>query len=153
MEKLNQWLSLVANLGVIVGIFFLAFEIQTNTSAVRSATYQAFTDSSFSWADSEIENASALIKIYEKESFDELTEEESLLLNRVLYKAFIVMESNYLHYRAGTMDLDMFEARMSGSVGAIALRPLWREYFDASTILLPEFKQFLRARVEQANTP
>ena len=153
MDKLNQWLSLVSNLGVIVGIFFLAYEIQTNTSAVRSATYQAFTDGSFSWADSEIEHASTLVKIYEKESFDELTEEESLLLSRILYKAFSVMESNYLHYRAGTMDVDMFEARISGSVHALALRPLWREWFDTSEILLPEFKQYLRERIEQTNPP
>ena len=149
MEKLNQWLSVVSNLGVIVGIFFLAYEIQTNTSAVRSATYQAFTDSTFSWADSEIEHAATLSEIYKKRSFSDLTEEESLILNRVLLKAFYVMESNYLHYRAGAMDADMFEARMSGTVTAINLRPLWREYLEDTTILLPEFKRYLRQRIEQ----
>ena len=37
MEKANQWLGLLANLGVIAGIVFLAYEIQVNTDAVRSA--------------------------------------------------------------------------------------------------------------------
>ena len=111
MEKLNHWLALIGNLGVIAGIFFLAYEIQANTNAVRSTTYQAFNESSFSWADSEIENVAATAKIYESESLDELTAEQRLPLNRILFKAFTVMESNYLHHRAGNMDDDVFEAK------------------------------------------
>ena len=45
-DKLNRWLTLAANVGVIAGIVFLAFEMQVNTSAVRSATIQAITDAS-----------------------------------------------------------------------------------------------------------
>ena len=35
MDKLNQWLTLVANLAVLAGIIFLALEIQQNTSAIN----------------------------------------------------------------------------------------------------------------------
>ena len=35
MEKLNQWLTLAANLGVLAGLVFLALEIQQNTSAIN----------------------------------------------------------------------------------------------------------------------
>ena len=35
LEKLNQWLATIANLGVLVGIIFLAIEIQQNTNAVK----------------------------------------------------------------------------------------------------------------------
>ena len=38
MEKLNQWLTLVANVGVLLGIAFLAFEVQQNTDALHSQT-------------------------------------------------------------------------------------------------------------------
>jgi hypothetical protein len=34
MDRLNQWLALVANLGVVVGIAFLAYEIQMNTESL-----------------------------------------------------------------------------------------------------------------------
>lgn len=30
LDNLNKWLTLVANLGVVVGIFFLAFEVRQN---------------------------------------------------------------------------------------------------------------------------
>jgi hypothetical protein len=37
----NQWLTLVANLGVIAGIVFLGFEIQQNSDAINAQTYQS----------------------------------------------------------------------------------------------------------------
>ena len=37
MERINTWLTLAANLGVLAGIVFLAYEIQVNTNAVRSS--------------------------------------------------------------------------------------------------------------------
>jgi len=51
VERVNQWLALIGNIGVIAGIFFLAYEIQANIDAVRSATYQAYNESTFSWAE------------------------------------------------------------------------------------------------------
>ena len=38
MDKLNQWLTLSANVGVLLGILFLAFEVQQNTAAIQSQT-------------------------------------------------------------------------------------------------------------------
>ena len=44
MDKLNQWLSLIANVGVLIGIFILAFEIQQNTQMMRAQTKDAILD-------------------------------------------------------------------------------------------------------------
>ena len=153
MEKLNQWFAIVGNLGVIAGIIFLVFEVQTNTSAIRSASYQAFNDASFSWADSEIENAAALAKIHEKPNWEDLTAEEQILLGRILFKAFAVMESNYLHFRTGAMEEDLFEARLSGTISAMKRYPLWFQYYQRSNnVLLPEFRNFLDAKFELAES-
>jgi hypothetical protein len=38
VEKLNQWLTLVANFGVVVGIVFLAYEMRLNTDSMKSNT-------------------------------------------------------------------------------------------------------------------
>ena len=43
-EKLNQWLSLLANVGVVAGIIFLAMEVRTNTSTNRIAILQNYSD-------------------------------------------------------------------------------------------------------------
>ena len=44
LDKLNQWLSLGANFGVVLGLVFLAIEIQTNSATNRiamQATYSS----------------------------------------------------------------------------------------------------------------
>ena len=46
LDRLNKWLVLLANIGVIAGIVFLAMEIKVNTSAIRSASLQSITDAS-----------------------------------------------------------------------------------------------------------
>jgi hypothetical protein len=38
LDKLNQWLSLGANIGVVLGLVFLAIEIRTNSATNRIAT-------------------------------------------------------------------------------------------------------------------
>ena len=38
MDRLNQWASLIANVGMIAGIVFLAYEIRINTNAVSTAS-------------------------------------------------------------------------------------------------------------------
>ena len=40
-EQLNSWLSLLANLGVLAGIIFLAIEIQQNTETSKFEALQA----------------------------------------------------------------------------------------------------------------
>ncbi|MGK0224847.1 MAG: hypothetical protein ACI9ON_004104 [Limisphaerales bacterium] len=149
MEKFNQWVTIIGNLGVIAGIFFLAYEIQANTNAVRSATYVAFNESSFSWADSQIENAAMVAKIQGYASLDEMTPEERVFWQGLMFKSFTIMESNYLHHRAGTMDDDLFEAKMVPSVSMLLDSPIWRESFNGAP-LLPEFKDYMETRVRDA---
>ena len=42
MERLNQWLMLIANVGVVAGIVFLAYEVRVNTQALSTATSTSF---------------------------------------------------------------------------------------------------------------
>jgi hypothetical protein len=42
LDKANQWLSLAANIGVVLGLIFLAFEIRTNSATNRIATQATF---------------------------------------------------------------------------------------------------------------
>jgi hypothetical protein len=44
LDKINQWLVLVSNLGVLAGIVFLAIEINQNTTVARSSTRQAIAE-------------------------------------------------------------------------------------------------------------
>lgn len=59
MDKLNQWLTLIANAGVVSGIVFLAIEIQQNTEMIRSQTRDSITEKQiavFEWWATDTEN-------------------------------------------------------------------------------------------------
>ena len=49
IDKLNSWLTLAANVGVLVGIFFLAYELQQNTNVARSSAYENNVQEINSW--------------------------------------------------------------------------------------------------------
>jgi hypothetical protein len=44
MSKLERWLTLVANLSVVVGIVFLAVQMRQNTEAIQAQTRDAMTE-------------------------------------------------------------------------------------------------------------
>ena len=44
LDKLNKWLTLVANIAILGGLVFLVLEIQQNTNAIRSAAVQEATN-------------------------------------------------------------------------------------------------------------
>lgn len=44
LDKVNKWLTLVANFAILAGLVFVALEIQQNTSAIRSAAVQEATN-------------------------------------------------------------------------------------------------------------
>ena len=45
LDSTNRWLTLAANIGVLAGILFLAYEIQQNTVATRLEAASNFNDS------------------------------------------------------------------------------------------------------------
>lgn len=42
MDKINKWLTLGANIGVLIGIAFVAYELQQNTTATQLETTSNF---------------------------------------------------------------------------------------------------------------
>jgi hypothetical protein len=149
-QLLGSYGEFVGAIAVVATLVYVAGQLRQNTNAVRSASYQAFNEISFSWADSFIENAGMVAKIESYTSWDELSPEELVFWRALTFKSFTVMESNFLHHRAGTMDDDVFEARMSPSV-VLLNEPIWRESFTkAHMFLLPEFKDFMEARIGAA---
>ena len=44
LKKLNAWLTLVANFGVIAGLIFLGYEIRQNTTQLRAETWNSISE-------------------------------------------------------------------------------------------------------------
>jgi hypothetical protein len=148
VERLNQWMTLVANIGVVAGLMFLGYEIQANTAALRSDTYQGFIEASFSFADTTMQYAKELTAMEQKD-FEELSLEEQRIFTGYALKTFATIESSFLHHRAGSLDDDVFEARMAGSTGLFLrnrlLMDAWERRVISST---PEFREYMDKRIK-----
>lgn len=105
LEKLNQWLTLGANLGVIAGIVFLAVEIAQNTAAVRTQTVQSVQLDMRDQLDfSERED-----EISAKDP-SQRTPAETLMRTQYFFRAMRSYENQWYHYSRGYLDHELFTA-------------------------------------------
>ncbi len=139
-------------IGVIVTLIYLAGQLRQNTKALRSSTYATYNASALSWADSTMQYAKELAEI----KVDNLSPAEAILLDGIAFKAWTVMQSNFLHHRAGAMDSDVFEALTEASVNTVANNELLRiKWADAQQFygVTPDFKAFLEAKLQSRSLP
>lgn len=148
MEKINQWLALVANVGVIAGIVFLAYEIQLNTDAVRSANYAAYNEVASSWGDFIAEHAADMPPFGDQTPLEDYSLRKQWVLIGFATKSFNQLETLYLNYRDGSVDDDVFEARMNTFQGVLTTMPVLLELFrDGAGGSTQEFIDFVEGRL------
>lgn len=115
MKKIDfgQAISILANVGVIAGIVFLALELRQNTAAVRGETYQAMSDAAVLQAESLAHDASLAIiwrRAFAGESLADFSDEESARLIPYYYAVMLRMENTYNQFKAGLVDERVFES-------------------------------------------
>jgi hypothetical protein len=112
MKKIvmGQLLSIVANLGVIAGIVFLAFELRQNTEAVQAESFQSYTDSSISFLSQIAQNAEfaeiAYASLYNTRPLNEV-EEYRLRLN--LRTQWYRFQNAYSQWNRGALAVEDWE--------------------------------------------
>ena len=111
-ERLNHWLTLVANVGVVAGIIFLAYEIRLTRDALVGATYQQRTTAVENWdyniADSD--NVSQAIMNYQQSGeFASLSEEDKFRLTSLGLAAFHRLDNFFYQYELGLIDQEIYE--------------------------------------------
>ena len=116
MEKLNDWMTLVANIGVLLGIAFLVVELNENTQSQNGATIQAFVAST-------AENNTALAVSGDLMAIAELGDREGLgALDPVEKRRYIHLatqvfagwEALYLQTLIGTIDESFWASKRAG---------------------------------------
>src|SRR5262245_40959902 len=106
MKKIDvgQTMQLVANFSVIAGLFFLAFQVRQNTSAVQAETLQGLAEASASYLEN-LGRDSETSMILEKldKTPDEITQVEAFRLGHLVHAQFVRYQSAYLQWQRGTL--------------------------------------------------
>jgi len=97
VNKANQWLALVANLGVIASLVFLGFEVRQNTNIARASAYRENIQDIAEWralfiADPEL---ARLYGIYSREGFEALDVTGRSRVSALVFNVMGVYENAY----------------------------------------------------------
>ena len=151
-NNFDRWLTLLANVGVIAGIVFLAIEIRQNTEMVRSQTRDSITDKQltlFEWFAASPENIR--IRVDGDQLALDTDSVEASQYGWMIAGNFRLWENEWYQYQQGLFEPEEFEPRIniwkamiSGSPG---LRRVWQLQ---RTGYSPEFKALIDSLVEAA---
>jgi len=76
-DKLNRWITLVANIGVVAGIFFLAIEMKQGTQATRIAARDSASQGHIDFVSNSLDSSILAVARQKAISNEKLTELES----------------------------------------------------------------------------
>ena len=126
LEKLNTWLTFVANVGVVIGLIFLVAEMrQSNHQAAAATAFQRVSD--IDAANREIALSESLVEIYVKtrdEGLSTLTPVEYERLKFWENARKNRMQGQLDQYHRGYIDQSAYEDLIGGALGNL---PLWKE--------------------------
>ena len=122
MEKLNHWLTLSANLGVLTGIVFLAMELKQNSEMTAAQTRSELSQSVINLI--EMERHPILVEANLKlQRGDELELLDVYYLDNMANATLRHWENTYYQYQNGLFDDQEFEADFE----------VWREAMQTSS--------------------
>ena len=108
MKKLKRWSlisEIVAAIAVVLSILYLTVEVQRNTSAIRTQTFQGLLEMS-NQSNSEFATDAEFADLIMRgdRNFDELTEIEQSRYESYTLNAFNIWEHAFYSHLNGTMD-------------------------------------------------
>ena len=165
MDKLNQWMTLAANVGVLIGIFFLAYEIRQNTDAVHAQTREAILAAGQAELQAVRDDPNLIDSIVRE---GPLTVDEQVKLYTWLVSALKVREFSWLQRESGVIDEAQWKSELAitqailraprvrswwDKVGHKTVSDEFREFVDSAIRELPPSNGIYSEQMEWANPP
>ena len=141
-EEINDWLSLAANLGVILGLIFLGVQINQSNKITAAATYQArITEIETSFQNAALSDYLPIIyDKLEKDGIDSLNSVEIRRIRDWETARIYRMQGQHYQYQQGFLDDSSYTDLVNG---ARSLLPLWDSLDVDIESFDPEFMEAL----------
>ena len=101
VENVNRWVTLAANIGVLVGIAVLVIEVNQNTQSMNIASRDETVAHKLNYFEQSMDNQVIARAEYKRESGMELDGFERHQLLRLQYYNIKVFENIYIQYQRG----------------------------------------------------
>jgi hypothetical protein len=103
LDKTNQWLTFIANLGVIAGLVFLGYEIRQNTNIAKASAYRENVQDIAAWRELFISDAEVaqLYATYSSAGLEALGDTDRSRIVAMVNNVMGVYENAYFARRYG----------------------------------------------------
>jgi len=148
-EKINGWLTLVANFGVLIGIVLLIVELNQNQkmmkSQVRNEIATEIVDILY-----QIASNKELANIRRRgDAGDSLSVDEYYRYDHIVTSFFRYWENVHFQYRNGLYDEGEFEYHMKAIMSAFQNNPgVQKLWCDTQDLFASEFKEDINAKLK-----
>lgn len=141
LDSANRWLTLTANVGVLIGLIFLVLEINQNTEVARSAVDLELATMSTEFHMRVAENPGLArayyIILHDPES---LTEDEKIQLYFLIPSVFLLMEGAHRQYVRGYLPESGWTP-YEGLISYLLESPIVRDWWiNGPTVFTNEFE-------------
>lgn len=148
LDNINRWLALLANVGVIAGIVFLAVEIQQNNELLLAQTAYNSRESTTEVAEAIYQNHDLRVTLSKRARGEELTDLEQLQLKALAERVLRGMQWRYQEQLAGRDELDPVGLR------AVVLHPdpymnsgIPENWAELKVMLSDEFVEYMETNI------
>lgn len=139
LSKLNEWLTLIANTGVLLGIVFLALEMRQNTNMMQAQIRQGITENTLDYLlgiGTNFEASSAFLRNrngMQDEEIDILpVEVERNMFAFTIQANFRLWENEWYQYQKGLFEQSEIEARKNVWARLIVRNKGYLEHWESS---------------------
>jgi hypothetical protein len=149
LSEINEWLNLLANIGVFAGILFLAFEIQQNSNIARTAAYNDNINSFNEWRYQVVSDPEALSMMADYRDVNDVT---ALKKDIIINSQWAIYEQAFYSYSYGLMAANEWE-RFKGSVCTNYRRVLNQKNAVLSVRITRDFGTYIEANCSIEEPP
>jgi hypothetical protein len=109
-DRLNRWFTLIANIGVLVGIFLVAIELNQNSEMMRSQARNEISQSTLDLLNYTATNKELSDAIIRASRGEELSDAEAFMVGSRNEAVLRHWENIHYQYRQGLYDQSEFDA-------------------------------------------
>ena len=157
-DKLNNWLTLLANLAVLVGIGVLIIEINQNTQAIRLSSYQELTGQILEMNHLSLENDYVRDTINKLEFYTPaclrtlddgfyLAEEDEPFFNAYFFILLRHADMAYFQYESGTISFERLISSIAPITNVLNIGYVQERWNQVKRSFVSEFQVFIDEQI------
>ena len=151
-DRLNRWLTLGANVGVLIGIILLIVELDQNRDMMRAQTRHELAMGIVDLLQVPANNEQLADLIYRANSGGEITPRELFQFRLRTNALFRYWENVHYQYRVGLYDEEEFSKQRDAWKASITNSALGQAYWcEVRTLYSPEFMSEMNKLLEEGS--